>query len=100
MMSFCISADQLRKALVEIEAAERNGFMYCLSVFEMSSVGSMICQNLATYSDMLARAHPTDGNFNWGRFQRVTQRFRFKDGKLIPLPVPKVKARAEAKKKL
>lgn len=100
MMGFCISADQLRKALVEMEAAERNGFMHCLAVFAMSSAGPMLDECRANYSDLLERAHPTSGAFNWGRFQRVSQRFRFKDGDLIPLPVPKVKARAKAKKKL
>lgn len=99
MMGFCISADQIRKALADLEAAERNGFMHCLAVFEMSSAGPMLNECRANYSDLLERAHPTIGALNWGRFQRVSQRFRFKNGDLIPLPQPKVKAATKAKKK-
>lgn len=84
-MMFCISGDELRKALAEIEAAEANGFMHCLAVFEMRSAGYMLDDNLARYSDLLERAHPTDGHLNWGRHQRVTKRHRFEDGALVAI---------------
>lgn len=84
-MYFCIDAAQLRKALMEIEAAEENGFMYCLAVFRMSSAGRMLDQNRAEYSDMIEKAHPTNGHLDWGRFQSVTKRNRFVDGYLVPL---------------
>jgi len=88
-MNFCIDAEQLRAALEEIEAAEKNGFHYCLAVFRMASAGQMLDQNRAAYSDLIERAHPTDRHFNWGRFQSVSKRHKFKDGKLVP-----IKARA------
>lgn len=84
-MNFCIDAGGLRAALAEIEAAEKNGFHYCLAVFEMTAAGPMIEQCRAGFSDLLERAHLTDGKYNWGRFQRVSARHRFKDGKLIPI---------------
>ena len=84
-MSLCISADQLRKALADIEKAEANGFMHCLAVFDMATAGPMISDCTARYSDMVERAHPTDENLNWGRFQGVTRRHKFEDGKLVPI---------------
>jgi len=84
-MQFCVDAEQLRKALAAIEAAEKNGFMHCLAVMEMSSAGAMIDECRASYTDLLERAHPTNGHLNWGRFQRVSARNTFKDGKLHPI---------------
>jgi len=37
------------------------------------------------YDSMIEKAHPTDGNLNWGRFQGVTKRNKFKNGKLVPI---------------
>lgn len=85
-MDFCISSLELRKALVAIEAAEKNGFDYCLAVFQMSSAGPMLDQYRATYySDLIEKADPTDDNLDWGRFQGVTRRNKFVDGKLVPI---------------
>jgi hypothetical protein len=85
-MNFCIDAEQLRKALAEIEAADKNGFKHCLAVFYMESAGRMIDQNRAAYSDLVERAHPTDPAFNWGRFQAVSRYNQFINGELVPLP--------------
>lgn len=85
-MQFCISADQLRKALADIEHAEGNGFMHCLAVFQLSQAGPHIDQCRADYSDLSERAHPTDPGLSWGRFQGVTRRNKFKSGKLVPIP--------------
>lgn len=82
-MELCIDAAQLRQALKAIEAAEKNGFNYCLAVFKITSAGLMLDSCRAEYSDLLERAHPTDGRFNWGRFQGVSRRNKFKDGKLV-----------------
>lgn len=82
-MQFCISAEQLRAALKAIEAAEANGFHYCLAVFELVEVGKSLDQNRASFSDLIEKAHPTDGHLDWGRFQGVTRRYRFEDGGLI-----------------
>lgn len=82
-MEFCIDAQQLRNALRDIEIAEKNGFNYCLAVFKLSHAGYMLSDCRADYSDLIERAHPTNGSLNWGRFQGVTRRFKFKNGKLI-----------------
>jgi hypothetical protein len=84
-MEFCISGDELRKALEEIERAESNGFMYCLAVFKFASAGINIDDNIAIYSDLIEKAHPTDGRFDWGRFQTISKRYKFVNKKLIPL---------------
>jgi hypothetical protein len=84
-MNFCISGDELRKALKDIEAAEANGFHYCLAVFDIVSGGRMIDDCRAEYSDLIEKAHPTDGNLTWGRFQGVSRNNRFVKGKLIPI---------------
>ena len=84
-MEFCVNANELRKALAEVEAAEKNGFKFCLSVFKLTSAGTKLGDCIASYSDILEKAHPTDGHLNWGRFQSVTKRNKFKNGKLVPL---------------
>lgn len=87
-MEFCIKADQLRAALSEIEQAEANGFHHCEAVFRFVSAGRALDDNQAAYSDLIEKAHPTDGSLNWGRFQNVTKNKRFCDGKLIPINGP------------
>lgn len=78
-----INAEELRKALAEVKKAEGHGFMYCEAVFEPKALDGLWIS--LKYSDLIEKAHPTDGNFDWGRFQGVTRRNRFKAGKLIPL---------------
>jgi len=82
-MEICIKAEELRKALKEIEEAESNGFMHCLSVFRTSSGGEMLDDNLLEYSDIWVKAHSIDGSLDWGRFQKVYRYYTFSDGKLI-----------------
>jgi hypothetical protein len=85
-----ITGNELRRALADIEAAEKNGFMHCLAVLQLISVGPNISQCIVRYSDLIEKAHPTDGKFDWGRFQGVSRRFKFRNGKLIPpRPAPK-----------
>ena len=84
-MELCIDAAQLRKALADIEAAEVNGFAHCLAVLRFVSAGQTISDNRVEYSDLLERANPTDGRYNWGRFQRVSVRHKFANGKLVPI---------------
>lgn len=88
-MNFCLDATALRAALADIEAAEANGFMHCLAVMQLSATGPMLSDVRATYSDMIERAHPTDGRFNWGRCQGVSKRFRFDGTWLVPLDASK-----------
>jgi hypothetical protein len=84
-ISFCIKTDQLRKALLKIEAAEANGFKHCESIFHLTSAGPFLGDCQAVYSDMIEKAHPTDPSLNWGRFQGVTQNNRFIDGGLVKI---------------
>jgi hypothetical protein len=92
-LELCIDAEQLRKALADIEQSEANGFRYCLAVFTLSSAGSMIDQCRMTYSDKIEKAHPTDPRLDWGRFQGVSRNNRFTNGKLIPIKKAKVSAK-------
>lgn len=84
-MELCIDATELRKALAAIEAAEKNGFMYCLAAVKLASTGPMLDDCCVVYDSLIERAHPTDRAFSWGRFQGVTRNNRFVDGKLVPI---------------
>jgi len=84
-MEVVITAGELRKALSVIEAAEKNGFMFCLAVLKLTSAGESISQCRVRFSDIIEKAHPTDGSLDWGRFQEVSQRFKFRNGKVVPL---------------
>ena len=84
-MSLCIPAAELRKALADIESAEKNGFMHCLAVFDMASAGPMLDACRARYSDLIERAADNDPSLSWGRFQGVTRKNRFENGTLVPL---------------
>jgi len=84
-MEFVVNAYELRLALKDIERAEKNGFDYCLAVFKLVSTGPCLDDCRAEYSDLCEKAHPTDGNLDWGRFQGVTKRHRFINGELKPL---------------
>ena len=83
MFTVVANADQLRKALKDIEKAEANGFMYCQAVFHLTSYGRSIDKCVIEYDDLWEKAHSTNGSLDWGRGQRVTERNKFVDGKLI-----------------
>lgn len=91
MLQVCIDAAQLRKALKEIETAERNGFKHCLCVFNTTQIGTSLSDTIAVYSDLLEKGHPTDSEFNWGRFQGVTKSNKFIRGRLHPIKKQGVK---------
>ncbi len=78
-----IEAHELRKALADIKAAERNGFMFCRAVLEPSAVSSDGALGLS-YSDLWERASITPDK-DWGRFQGVSSRHRYVDGRLVPI---------------
>lgn len=82
-MELCIDAAQLRAALTEIEAAEKNGFMHCLAVFAITQAGWSLSDCRATYRDLIERASPDDPSLNWGRSQGVTKRCIFQSGRLV-----------------
>ena len=85
MFTVVANAEQLRKALKDIEKAEANGFMYCQAVFHLKSYGASIDKCIIEYDDLCEKAHPTNRSLDWGRGQGVTERNRFEDGKLIPI---------------
>lgn len=85
MMNFSIGADELRKALAEIEAAEKNGFMHCQAVLKFKAMGHANAWIELAYSDLWERAAPNNGMLDWGRGQGVTVRNKFVNGKLVPL---------------
>lgn len=79
------NAEQLRNALKEIEKAEANGFMYCEAVFHLKEYGRSISDCKIEFDDICEKAHPTDCSLNWGRWQKVSQRNKFINGKLEPI---------------
>ena len=84
-MNFVINAEQLRAALKDIEVAEKKGFKFCEAVFKLTEAGESLSDCKAKYSDLIEKAHPTNGNYNWGRFQNVTKKNKFKRNKLVPI---------------
>jgi len=77
-----INAEQLRKALKDIEVAEKNGFMFCEAVFTPHDRNDHWM--VAEYTDMWEKAAPDNGSLDWGRGQSVSKDNYFKDGKVIP----------------
>jgi hypothetical protein len=78
-----VNAEQLRKALADIEHAESNGFMYCEAVFKTKDIDKAFVN--IEYSDIYEKAHPSDPSLSWGRFQGVAKISRFENGRLVPL---------------
>lgn len=95
MIELTITGDELRRALSAVEAAEKQGFMHCLAVVHLISAGQGIHECSLSFSDIIERAHPTDGSKDWGRFQGISLKYKFKDGKLVPRRKPRRKARAK-----
>lgn len=79
----CATKGQLLLALAKIEEAERSGFMHCEAMFKVSVIPARVDERKLYYSDLYEKAHPTDGHLNWGRWQDVTKRYWFLDGKLV-----------------
>lgn len=84
-MHFTVNAEELRRAISEIEIAEKNGFMYCQAVFALTKAGKNLSDCQAEYSDLIEKAHPTNPSLNWGRFQSVSKENKFENGKLVKL---------------
>ena len=82
-MEFVIDGKQLRLALKDIKKAEKRGFMYCQAIFEFVQAGKMLDQNVAEYGELMEKAHPTNGNLDWGRGQDITKNCKFIKGRLV-----------------
>ena len=80
-MECTITEKELKKALKEIRRASKNGFHYCEGVFRGVGFNGALVQ--LKYSDLFEKAHPTDGNYDWGRFQGVSKYYTFQNGELI-----------------
>lgn len=64
-MNFNIPEADLVKALAELKLARDAGFVDSYPCFELDKFQ---CHwGMATFTDILVRAHPTDGDKNWGR---------------------------------
>lgn len=83
-MNFIIPKDDLIAALAALEQAEKNGFKYCETIFELQHYEPNLERCYAKYSDLWERAHPTNGRLDWGRFQNITTKHKFVKGKLVP----------------
>ena len=67
MMKVCATEQELRKALVALEKANKIGCEHSLAIFEVSQVGRYISDDRITYEGgVILKSHPTDGNFDWG----------------------------------
>lgn len=85
-MEVCINAEQLRKALEQIEIAEKNGFEACLSIFTITKAGRCVSDCLAEHEGLILRAHPTDLSLDWGRIcNQFIDDYLFIEGKLVDL---------------
>ena len=82
-MNCTITEKELKKALKEINRAKKNGFHYCEGVFRGFDFDGALVK--LVYSDLFEKAHPTDGRYNWGRGQFVTNYHTFQNGELIDI---------------
>lgn len=83
-MNMCITEKEIKAIAKVFREARKNGFEHCLAVLEFDGMQTPHWLRLR-YSDLWEKAHPTDSKYDWGRCQNITGRFRFKNGKLIPL---------------
>lgn len=80
-MECTITEKELKKALKAIRRASRGGFHYCEGVFRAVGFDGTLVK--LEYSDLMEKAHPTDGRYNWGRYQGISRNYTFQNGKLI-----------------
>lgn len=79
-MFFILNKEQLTKALTALERAEKHGFTHSLACFKVDSLTKD--KHIALeYDSMWDKAHPTDGNLDWGR-QKVSENYKLINGKL------------------
>ena len=81
-MDFCISKEQLEKALEQLEVARENGFKDSLVVLKVYTEGETDSNFLSRYDSVILKAHPTNPNFNWGRMWDLDWQ-RFENGRFV-----------------
>lgn len=82
-MNICITEEQLKIALKELKLARKNGFNYSLAVFDSDELDGRYWLKLG-FEDLLMKAHPTDGRYNWGR-SSLYKYMKFINGSLITI---------------
>lgn len=66
MVTSSIDKVELNKALAELAKAESRGFMFCVPVFGMASIGSVIIHTKMVFKGLVVRADDTNGKYDWG----------------------------------
>jgi len=85
-MEVCITGEQLRVALKQIEQAEEQGFEHCLSIFKIFQVGECVSDCQARHVGLILRADKADPNKDWGRIcNQFLGDYRYVDGELIDI---------------
>lgn len=82
---FFIDLSQAKKVVADLEAASERGFIYSLAVLEPVSIDKSLGGHIILgypRTDLWDRAHPTDGNLDWGR-QGASSNCRVLGGKLV-----------------
>jgi hypothetical protein len=81
-MTFCITKEELEKALSLINIAIESGFKDSLAVLKIYTGGETITDFLAkSPGTVILKAHPTDGSKNWGQLDPSW--FEYENGKCI-----------------
>ena len=65
-MKFCVTKQELEKALAMVNQAVENGFENTLAVMRIYTGGETLDDFLAKSDGIILKAHPTDPNLNWG----------------------------------
>lgn len=85
MIEVVVNAEQLRKALKEIEIAESHNIMHCDAIFKLSKVGDSLDDCRIEFGKhLVVKADPVDPRKNWGRYDHYLDH-KYENGDLIPL---------------
>ena len=85
-MEVCITKEELRKALADLDAVAENGLTASTAVFTLISAGRNLEKCVMVYEDIIAKAHPTDPHLNWGRLGKsCVKTYRVVEGQLVPI---------------
>jgi hypothetical protein len=78
-----VSSEEIEKAKKELQLAIDRGFIASEAVFKYFMVENSSSLRVC-FDGIICKAHPTDGNLNWGR-NGVHQWNYFENGELHPL---------------